>query len=371
MELPVINRTNISSLDQITYCNSEVHLRLEYLAMKTATVYLWVWSGAQNKELGEPNQTLIKALVAPSDKYIEFDIAQLIQSYLINPPDASNTDQPTFLYNEIGNPTITGQGVFWQIVADITTDNGTTRYNFNTQFATLGYGKKFDNFTTTPQAWYNPNVHNYIAQNIKLNTTVATATTSNIIEVVPIVPTDANTRCSRDPYLIVFLNRKGLFEMFTPNGKVTVSQKIESSTSNRTFRDPSRINHNLTHSKLKSNVSVTESYMINTGNLFIFTNDEDLAIILSPKVYLIKFKGDKQTSADIGVTIDSTIISIDTLTITIDSETITSDYLNYFKTHEQMPVIVTDSDFVRKTRLNDKSSIDYTLKLEQTVNLIG
>jgi hypothetical protein len=37
-------------------------------------------------------------------------------SYLINPQTLLNTNQPTFAYNELSNPVITGQGVFWQVI---------------------------------------------------------------------------------------------------------------------------------------------------------------------------------------------------------------------------------------------------------------
>lgn len=371
MDLPVGSRTNISNQSDLTNCLSEVHIRLEYANITKAKVFLWMWSGAQNKVLGEPNEILEKTLVAAGDKYIDFEISDYLRAYLVNPPEASNTNQPTFAYNEIGNPTITGQGIFWQIVADVTTPTETTRYNFRTGFATLGHDRRYRNFTDTPIPFYNPNIHNYITQSIKLDTTVATATTINIFQVTNVVPTDANSRCSRDPYLIVFLNRKGLFEMFTPNGKCIASLKVESNTSNRSYRDASMIRHDLQHSKLKTNSNVTETFSINTGSLDESMVDVIEQLILSPKVYLIKFKGDKQTGLDVGITVDSTVVTSDSLTVTVDSTPITSDYLNYFKTHEQIPVIVTDSDFVRRTRINDKTEINYTLKLEETNNLIG
>lgn len=371
MDLPVGSRTNISNQNQITFCGSDVNLRLEYLNINYAKVYIWVWSGAQNKTLGEPNATLEKNLVSVGDKYIDFEVSDIIKSFLISPPDASNTDQPTFAYNEIGNPTVTGQGVFWQVIADVTTPTETTRYNFNTQFATLGYNKKYNNFTGTPLPFYNPKIHNYISQSIKLDTTVATANTANMFLVTEIVPTDANSRCSRDPYLIAYVNRKGMFEMFTPNGKCTSMLKIDSDVSNRAFRDATNINHDLQHSKAKTNISVLESFMINTGSLDESMVDIIEQIILSPKVYLVRFKGDLQTSEDVGVTVDSTIITVDTLTVTVDSTTVGIDDVGHYKTFQQIPVIVTDSDFGYKTRLNNKTDINYTLKLDETNNLIN
>jgi hypothetical protein len=48
------------------------------------------------------------------------------------------------------------------------------------------------------------------------------------------------------------------------------------------------------------------------------------------------------------------LVSIDNVNITIDNA-ISEEGLGFFKTHQQIPVVVTDSDFGRKTRLNDKT----------------
>jgi hypothetical protein len=93
-------------------------------------------------------------------------------------------------------------------------------------------------------------------------------------------------------------------------------------------------------------------------------------LIYSPKIYLIRFKGDLELVTTVGITIDSTLITIDNEIITIDNQTITAEYIGSFKTHQQIPVIITDEDFTRKTRLNDKISIDYNLNFEETNNKI-
>jgi len=153
-----------------------------------------------------------------------------------------------------------------------------------------------------------------------------------------------------------------------PNGKITVSSKIESETSNRTYRDPSNVDNTYQHSKLRDNLNVTQSYIINTG---LITEDMDNLveqIIYSPKVYLIKFKGDVNPETTVGITVDNTYITVDDTTITVDSTTVTGEYLGKYKTHQQIPVVVTDSDFLRKTRNNDRNSIDYNIKFEETNN---
>lgn len=381
--LPIESRTPINSESQITFCNSPIHLRIQNDSQDTsilsAKVYLWVWNGSQNKVLGKPNFTLEKKKVSADDDYVNFNIADLVKSFLITPSNALNTNQPSFAYNQLTNPTITGQGVFWQIVADVTSTAGTVQKNYTTAFATLGYNWNYEqnaiySYGIAPNPankWYNPLIHNYISQSFNLNRSVSEATSANMINVQQITPPDSWKRCSRDPFLVVFLNKLGLWEMFTPNGKATISTKIESDTSNRVFRDPLMIDNSITHSKLRDNLDITQQYIINTGSL----TEEMVSIveqlIYSPKVYLIKFAGDIETSPTTGITVDSTYVTADDSNITVDNQGVTNELLGFYKTHYQIPVIITDSDFVRKTRVNDRNAIDYNIKFEETNNKIN
>jgi hypothetical protein len=64
----------------------------------------------------------------------------------------------------------------------------------------------------------------------------------------------------------VFLNKLGLWEMFTSHGKVTVKNKMKKAvTGRRSFRDPSKIDNSYTHSKLRELSEVVQSYSINTS----------------------------------------------------------------------------------------------------------
>jgi hypothetical protein len=94
-------------------------------------------------------------------------------------------------------------------------------------------------------------------------------------------------------------------------------------------------------------------------------------LIYSPIVYLINFKGDFELVTTVGITIDNAIVSIDNTNISIDSQSITAEAIGFFKTHQQIPVIITDEDFTRKTRLNDRIAIDYNIKLDETNNKIN
>jgi len=387
--LEVIDRTAISTANKITFANSPIHLRIQNVAqnnsIKSVMAYLWIWNGAQNKILSSPNATLSKSKISVSDDYINFEVADIIKAYLINPLNALNTNQPTFAYNELTNPAITGQGVFWQIIADVTSTAGVERIVSSTKFATLGYRWNYEQnlvgsnsvspngaggFLETVNKWYNPSVHNYISQGFNLSTTVATATTANVVTVSDVVPSTTWQRCSKEPVLIVFLNKLGLWEMFTTHGKVSVKTKIDAKTSSRSFRDPSKIDNSYTHSRMREVSEALQTYSINTGALTEDMNSTIEQIIYSPKVYLIKFKGDRQTVNTVGLTIDSTYVTIDNTNITIDTATVTNNGNGFFKTHQQIPVTVTDSDFGRKTRLNDKNQIDYTINFEETTSKI-
>jgi hypothetical protein len=93
-------------------------------------------------------------------------------------------------------------------------------------------------------------------------------------------------------------------------------------------------------------------------------------LIYSPKVYLIKFNGRVNETFTLGITIDSTFVTIDDTNITIDSETAPTELNGFFNEFIQVPVIITNSNFDRKTRINDKNKIDYNIELEETNNKI-
>jgi hypothetical protein len=228
-----------------------------------------------------------------------------------------------------------------------------------------------DGFLRIVNKFYNPQIANYFEQTFNFTLNVAVANTENIINYNPIIPPVGFTRCSLDPCLIVFLNKLGLWESFTPFGKFTASTKIDRTDSNISHRDPSQVDNTFIHSKLTNNLEVLQSYIVNTGSLTEEMNSVIEELIYSPKVYLVKFKGDTETTTTVGITIDSTLVTIDSTEITIDSQTVTSEYLGLLKSFQQIPVIVTDSDFQRKTRVNDKINIDYNIKLEETNNKIN
>jgi hypothetical protein len=387
--LPVGSRTNISTPEQIALCGSPVHLKIQNAGQDTtiqsAFVYIWIWNGNQNKTLLAPNVILKKTKISADDNYINFQVSDYLKSYLEHPLNAPNTSQPNLVYNVLTPVVTTGQGVFWQVVVDITSTGSAVQTTFPTRFATLGWRwngelNQFGNNGLSPNGasgfvrpvnkWYNPKIHDYFFLNFDLTKTVATATSANIIRYNAVVPPIEWSRCSQDPCLLFFINKLGLWEVFTPHGKFTAKNKVDSQIQNKSYRDPVAIDNTYTHSKLRNNIDVLQSYIINTGSLTEDMVDTIEELIYSPKVYLIKFNGRVNETLTLGITIDSTFVTIDDTNITIDSETAPTELNGFFNEFIQVPVIITNSNFDRKTRINDKNKIDYNIELEETNNKI-
>ena len=355
--------TPIQSIEDISFVNSPIHIRLEQLGITKATLRLWLWRGDLNQALGSPNYVFKKDRVSAEDNYINIEISEQIKAFIIG-----KNNEPNFAYNELGLAAVSGQGVFWQIQADVETATTIEQRNFRTSFATLGYRYNNEETFTLPSLWQDERIHDYFKQSFDFSQALEDATSSNIILKTPL--TSTLLRESLNPYLIVYLDKDGLYQMFTPNSKVQVIETIKRVNNNISHRDPSRVNTSYVHSKNVADIDSTATYTIETGVLTEEMVEVVRQIVYSPKVYLIRFKGDFQETSTIGITIDNTFVTIDDTTITIDSETIESEYLGFFKSHEQIPVILKDTDFERKNRVNDKNKIDYKLVFESTTNTI-
>jgi hypothetical protein len=374
--LPLDVRTAIDNESKVKLINSPLFIReTASISTKSVTVNLYIWDGLLNRVINQPTVILKKDKVSQLDNYISLPISDLIKPFI----------KPKFAYNRAAPAAITNQGVFIQ--AQIITINfdgtQTSRYT-NTFFCTLGYRWNYEQnligdngvqnygasgFIVNVEKWFNSKIHNYFDQTFNFTRTVAEATTANVINYVPLTPT--KLRCTLDPCLLVFIDKRGLWDTFTPHGKKTASVKVNRTISNISHRDPSQVDNTFTHSKQITSIDAEQSYVINTGSL-----DENMTsiieeLIYSPIVYLINFKGDLELVTTVGITIDNAIVSIDNTNISIDSQSITAEAIGFFKTHQQIPVVITDEDFTRKTRLNDRISIDYNLKFEETNNKIN
>jgi hypothetical protein len=372
--LPITDRTPITQVSQITFANSPIYHRQNFVPnaflLDEYTVHLWVWSGALNKTLGSANSILKKQQVSINDNYIEFELSNLIIPYL----------NPNLGYNELELPAVSGQAVFWQI--KVVRRFGIVVFTSPTYLATTGYRWDYEQnqilgnngvapnknnpFSNTVNKWYNSRINNYFSQSFDFTLSQTEATTSNIIKTEPVTIPSGWSRCSLDPCLILFINKLGLWETFTPNGKLFSQIKVEYESQNRAFRDMSRVDNTYAHYKDKRNVEALQTFVVNTGSLDETMNETVKQIIFSPKVYFIKFKGDLVFPDMVGVTIDNTFITIDDTIVTIDNTTVTLADVGKYKTHWQIPVIVTNQEFTEKIRLNDKNKIDYVLNLDQT-----
>jgi len=375
--LPLDARTPIDNESKILFVNDLVFVR-EPATLQTKSIFidLYIWDGLQNKVINQPTgKGLFKNKVSQSDNYIYVEFSGNIKPFI----------NPKFAYNRAAPAAITNQGVFLQAKITLTNFDGsqTSRYT-NTFFCTLGYRWNYEQnlignngvqnygasgFIVPVEKWFNPKIHNYFDQTFNFTRTVAEATTANVINYIALTPT--KLRCTLDPCLLVFINKLGLWETFTPHGKKTASVKVNRTISNISHRDPSQVDNTFTHSKQITSIDAEQSYVINTGSL-----DENMTsiieeLIYSPIVYLINFKGDFELVTTVGITIDNAIVSIDNTNISIDSQSITAEAIGFFKTHQQIPVVITDEDFTRKTRLNDRIAIDYNLKLDETNNKIN
>lgn len=383
-----IVRTSIETESQISFVNSPVHLRLQNSLLNqqilSATAQIWVWSGDQNKDLGYPNATLSKSKISVEDDYIDFTIDSIIKAFLEKPTQGTKANQPGFGYNVNDLPAVSGLGVFWQFQAKIVSVYGTEIIDGKTNFATLGwtwnyeqnglnnnpiirYGSK--GFPQAIKKWYNPNVPKYFNMDFVFNQAVNVATSSNMLSLE--VEEKTRMRCTRDSSIIVYLDKRGLWDVFTPHGKIIATNKVESAFSKRVFRDYTKVNNTIVHAKSRDSLNVEQSYTINTGIIDESDVQRIEELIYSPKVYLIKFLGDIVFEVAPGVTIDSTFITVDDTNITIDNTPITPTMVPYFNSFQQIPVTVSDSDFVRKTLINDRNQIDYTIKFDETTNKIN
>ena len=71
-----------------------------------------------------------------------------------------------------------------------------------------------------------------------------------------------------------------------------------------------------------------------------------------------------------GLTVDNNIVTVDNETITVDNDTITLADVGYYSTYLQVPVTCIDTDFVKKTTINDKRDISYFFKFKETASKV-
>lgn len=343
--------TPITSSGNLIPLGSPVYVNIESTSSYThARIKLWAWDGNVtepfvNSEL--PNTILYKEKVSPVDTNVLFEIGEYLKDLF----------EPSFVYNTGSLPVVSNEGIYFKYEYEII-DNP---LNSSTEFTLIESGSSFTYFGTQGYNWNYEGAVNLNNINLSFglsgsyptqfyddsiiyttasfNTTGVTSSAA-MINRVGITPPTNLLKCNKEPFVIVYLDKRGLYNYFTPFGKVSYTNKIEREDYTKTYRNPHIFNNSVQHAMKQYNTRVESEYLINTG--FISEDQGQLIeeILYSPSVYLIQFK-----------------------------KTSLSD-LDYYNIYKQIPVIVTDTDFGRKTRLNDKNKISYNIKFKETTDKI-
>jgi len=375
-----VTPTTITTEDQIYLTGSPINLRIQNFnqdsTIKTARLELYIWNGNLNNPPIYPTHVLKADKVSKNDDYINFQVSEILASYI---------DKTKFAWiSGDSEPSLSGEAVFWQTKQIVTNENGTieTPYESLTNLATLGYRFDFEQIgTPLDNQPYNGLIPinyernyteriNYYQRSFDFTKSLLECTSENIIKSNQFTPT--KTKCQLgDKYLVVYINRLGLWDYFTPYGKAVSSVKVTSDTNPRLYRNPNIINNNVNHSKIRSISETPQTITSNTGSLHEDMTEQVEEVILSPLIYLIEFTGETFTVINVGLTVDNTIVTVDSTLYTADNQTVTEEDLGYFSTFRQMPVICTSENFTKKTRLNDKQKINYDLTFEITTDRIN
>ena len=382
----------ITDLSQVAFCNSPVIIRIDLLtdfpsyvpSNINSRIRLQLTTFEIDDSLVEVNShvyTLDKARVSNDDKYVSFEIQDYLKNDLIRKDNFNNVDFPVLLYHNTSLPYVQGMCLFYKYsyyAYDETTS--VAAINVTDKVATLGY-----RWRNEQNPFYGSFVGNANGFNVPETVTKKYAelipyyakqdfvfginrTSNNFIVTTQLIP--ATTVCVKEPLLFIYLDRNGLFQYITTVGKITINDETKRQESAKVFRDSAMINTESTHFKNTAIEEVFQTYTVNTGVLHESMNALIEELIYSSKIYLVRFYGDKFTTAQVGITVDNDIITVDNETITVDSDTITVGDVGYYSTYLQVPVTCVDSDFVKRTLINDKRDISYTLKFKETASKI-
>lgn len=383
---------NITDISQVAFCNSPVVVRIDlmndfpaYVPPEINTrIRLQLVTFDINDSLTEVNvntYVLDKARVSSDDKYVAFEIQDYLKNDLIRKDNLNNVDFPVLLYHNTSLPYVQGMCLFYRYsyyAYDETTS--VPAINVTDKVATLGYrwrneqnpfygsfvgGANGFNIATTPIKKYAEYIPYYATQSFSFGNN---RTSNNFVITNQVIP--SSVVCVKEPILFIYLDRQGLFQYITTTGKVTINDEIKRQESQKAFRDSSMINTESTHFKNTSIEEVFQTYTVNTGVMDESMNDVLEELLYSPKIYLVRFYGQRWTVEQQGITVDNDIITVDNETITVDSDTITLADVGYYSTYLQVPVTCVDTDFVKKTNINDKRDISYFFKFKETASKV-
>jgi len=374
--------SNINSKAQIFFAQSPIHFDLQNEAgsssIQSVTVEVYIWRGFQQADLpASPNIVFnnIKK-ISPSDKYIAIELHNEIKAFITS--SNLNKNNPQWAYNSTSVPTTAGEGVYFHIVYKVDAESDK---QLGTYFSTSGYrydfeqkGGYYTSYEDVETLRKYANGINYDRCTINRTTSIATSQSgtglNGMITQQSLNPTPRNTQTGVK-CLLAYVNRLGLWDTFTPFGKFTESIDTKRDDFSSTFRDPLNVNSQIQHLKQNGAPKGNRKFTINTGLIDENNNYQVRELLQSSKVYLVIFENDTYLVPQIGITVDSTLVSVDNTSITVDSDTVTMANVGFYSKFTQIPVKNNTTNFLKKTRLNDKSSISYSLEFESTNNFIN
>jgi hypothetical protein len=372
--------TDIDDKSKIYLAGSPVHFNIQNEAtdanIQSVTVEVYIWRGYQTADL--PATPSIRFLdipkISPDDNYISISLHNEIKAYITS--SNLNKNNPQWAYNTTQAPTTVGEGCYFHIVYKVDAESDK---QLGTFFATTGYRYNFEQkgggYTTYEDSetyrYYAPGI-NYAAYDFDLTTVAATSHSGRGGMIWENVITPSTTQVQTGmKTLIAYVNRLGLWDVMTPFGKVLETIETKRDEFASTFRDPLNVNAQIQHLKQTGAPKGFRKFAINTGLLDERNTYQIRELLASSKIYLVIFSEATFTAPNIGITIDSTDVTIDDTTITIDTDVVGAGDVGKYKTFVQIPVKTNTQSFVKKTQLNDKSSISYTIELEETNNFIN
>lgn len=381
MPLALPTLTNIDSKSKIFLAESPIHFNFQNEntdnTIEKVTVEVFIWRGEQDDFSLTPAVVFnnIKK-ISPHDNYIAIELHNEIKAFITS--SNLNKNNPQWAYNSTGLSTTSGEGVYFHILYKV--DEESVK-QLGTYFATTGYRYSSEQKGGMYQTYNDIETFRRYAKNIRydkfginLSTTISTSQSGTGVNGM-IIQTEVNPDLREEQTgvscLIAYINRLGLWDTFTPFGKFIESIETKREEISNSFRNPLNVNSQIQHLQQSGSAKGVRKFQINTGLLDERNNYQIREIIQSSKIYLVVFEKDVFEAESIGLTVDSTVVSVDNTEITADAVTVTAEDLGNYSTFTQIPVKNTTSNFVKKTRLNDKSSISYTLEFEETNNFIN
>lgn len=371
--------TNINSKAKIFFARTPIHFNFQNLAqditIQQVTVEIYIWRGFQTADLPAGPSIVFNNVkkISPNDNYISIEIHNEIKSFITS--SNLNRNNPQWAYNTTTPPTTSGEGVYFHIVYKVDAE---TPLQLGTYFATTGYRYNFEKKGAQYNTYIDSETERRYSKGVvydkhEINlTTVASTSFSGVGSMITktVVNPSLREKNSGVSCLIAYVDRLGKWDTFTPFGKFVETTDVKKDDYSMAFRNPLFVNSQIQHT---TNVNISQTnrkFNINTGLISESNNYQIRELIQSNKIYLVIFGGGVYESASIGLTSDSTAVSADNTSITADNVTITINDLGLYSQFTQIPVKCNTNTFVKKTKLNNKSSISYELEFEESNNLL-